>query len=110
MEKISIKECRYLLKIQSKDTINKYLKALNFFGNKYLSWEQVQKILELQIFLGLKHGRNSKEDFCQMTREEIEQVFQSYEVNVKARLEAVKKKHRDSVQAKAVCLSSLSKK
>ncbi|MBE9054301.1 hypothetical protein IQ243_28700 [Nostocales cyanobacterium LEGE 11386] len=106
MEKISIKECRSLLKIQSKDTINKYLKALDFFGNKYLSWEQVQKILELQIFLGLKHGRNSKEDFCQMTRRELEQTFQSYGVDVNARLTALKKIHRDSVQQKLTCVST----
>lgn len=105
MEKISIKECRYLLKIQSKDTINKYLKALDFFGNKYLSWEQVQKILELQIFLGLKHGRNSKEDFCQMTPEQIEQMFQSYGVDVNARLLALKKTHRNSVRKNPTCVS-----
>lgn len=110
MEQISIKQCRSLLKIQSKDTINRYLKALNFFGNKYLTWEEVQKILELQLFLGLKHGKNSKEDFCKMTRDEIEQVFQSYGVNVNARLETLKKIHRDSVQPEPFCLSSLSKK
>ncbi|UKP01005.1 hypothetical protein [Nostoc sp. UHCC 0870] len=97
MEQLSIKECRNLLRIQSKDTINKYLKALKLFGNKYLNWEQIRQVLELQIYLGLKHGRNSKEKFCQMTRQQIEETFKSYGVDIDARLESLQKIHRDSV-------------
>jgi hypothetical protein len=98
MENLSIKECRYLLKIQSKDTINKYLKTLNLFGKSKLSWSEFRQILELQIFLGLKHGRNSKSSFCQMNRQELEQTFQSYGVDIDARLAALQKIHRVSVQ------------
>ncbi len=110
MEYLSVKECRSLLRIQSKDTINKYLKALNLFGQAYLSWSEIRQVLELQIFLGLKHGRNSKLRFCKMTRLELEQTFQSYGVDVDARLEALQKIHRGSVPKKPVCIVSLSKK
>ncbi|MBD2505602.1 hypothetical protein [Anabaena azotica] len=110
MEQLSIKDCRDLLKIQSKDTINQYLKTLKLFGNKYLNWEQIRQVLELQIYLGLKHGRNSKENFRQMTRQQIEETFQSYGVDVDARLKALKQTHRDSVQQKGVKVVSLLKK
>jgi hypothetical protein len=106
MEQLSIKECRNLLRIQSKDTINKYLKALKLFGKKYLNWEQIRQVLELQIYLGLKHGRNSKEKFCQMTRQQIEETFKSYGVDIDARLESLQKIHRDSVHQNQTCVSS----
>lgn len=110
MEQLSIKECRDLLRIQSKDTINKYLKTLKLFGNKYLNWLQIRQVLELQIYLGLKHGRNSKEIFSQMSRQQIEEMFTSYGVNIDARLKALQETHRDSVQQKGICLTSVSKK
>lgn len=99
MEKISIKECRSLLKIQSRDTINKYLKTLDLFGQKYLNWSQVRQVLELQIYLGLKHGRNSKEIYRFMSRQQIEETFTSYGVDVDARLKALQEIHRVSVQS-----------
>lgn len=98
MENLSVKQCRDLLRIQSKDTINKYLKALNLFGKSKLSWSDVRQVLELQIFLGLKHGRNSKLSFCEMTRQELEQTFQSYGVDIDTRLVALQKIHRATVQ------------
>ncbi len=110
MEIITIKQCRNLLKIQSRDTINKYLKALDLFGNKYLNWEQFRQVLELQIYLGLKHGRNSISCFRQMTHQELDQTFQIYGVEINARLAALQKIHRDSVSQKPVCVVSLLKK
>ncbi|WP_100902157.1 hypothetical protein [Nostoc flagelliforme] len=105
MEHLSVKQCRTLLRIQSKDTINKYLKTLNLFGQKRLSWSELQQILELQIFLGLKHGRNSREKFIKISRQELEQTFQTYGVDVNARLAALQKIHRNSVQQKQHCVS-----
>lgn len=105
MEHLSVKQCRTLLRIQSKDTINKYLKTLNLFGQKRLSWSELQQILELQIFLGLKHGRNSREKFIKISRQELEQTFQTYGVDVNTRLAALQKIHRDSVQQKQHCVS-----
>jgi hypothetical protein len=101
MEQLSVKQCRELLRIQSKDTINKYLKTLGLFGQSRLSWSEIRQVLELQIFLGLKHGRNSKSRFSQMSRQEREQTFQSYGVDVDARLTALQKIHRESVQLKS---------
>lgn len=91
MELISIKRCRELLRIKSRDTINKYLKTLNLFGRSRLSLGQVREILELQIFLGLKHGRNSREKFIKISRQELEQTFQTYGVDVNTRLAALQK-------------------
>ena len=105
MELISIKRCRELLRIKSRDTINKYLKTLNLFGRSRLSLGQVREILELQIFLGLKHGRNSREKFIKISRQELEQTFQTYGVDVNARLAALQKIHRDSVHQKQHCVS-----
>jgi len=102
MEHLSIKECRELLRIQSKDTINKYLKTLNLFGQSRLSWSELKQVLELQIFLGLRHGRNSKLRFCEMSRQQIEETFTSYGVDVDARLSVIQKTHRDSVQQPAM--------
>ncbi|MBD6621194.1 hypothetical protein FNW02_37245 [Komarekiella sp. 'clone 1'] len=110
MEYLSVKECRSLLRIQSKDTINKYLKTLNLFGQACLSWSEIKQVLELQIFLGLKHGRNSKSIFRQMTRQQLDQTFKSYGVDVDARLAVLQKIHKGSVPQKLVYASSCSKK
>ncbi len=107
MEHLSVKQCRDLLRIQSKDTINKYLKALNLFGKKKLSWSEIQRVLEMQIFLGLKHGRNSKEKFCQMSQQQIKETFESYGVDINARLVALQEIHRDSVHSKRCCVSKV---
>jgi len=100
MEYLNKTQCRELLRIQSKDTINKYLKTLGLFEKTRFSWEEIKRILELQIFLGLKHGRNAISDFQEMSQKELEQTFESYGVNVNTRLEALQKIHRDSVRLK----------
>lgn len=102
MEYLNKTQCRELLRIQSKDTINKYLKTLGLFEKTRFSWEEIKRILELQIFLGLKHGRNGISDFEGMSSKELEQTFESYGVDVNARLKMLQKIHRDSVQLKPV--------
>jgi hypothetical protein len=90
-ELISIKECRNLLNIQSRDTINEYLKALGFFGRDFLRWSEVRQILEMQIFLGLRHGCNSKAMFCELSRKEIEDTFTNYGINIEERLSKIQR-------------------
>jgi hypothetical protein len=107
MEYLSVKQCRDLLKIQSKDTINKYLKTLNLFGQTKLSWSEIREVLKLQIFLGLKHGINSREKFLKMSRQELEQTFKTYGVDINARLMALQEIHRDSVHSKRCCVSNV---
>jgi len=89
VELLTIKQCRDLLNIQSRDTINEYLKVLGLFGQSHLTWDELKQVLELQIYLGLKHGRNSKEGFKKLAKLEIEQMFSRYGVDVNARLLAL---------------------
>ncbi len=102
MEYLNKTQCRELLRIQSKDTINKYLKTLGLFEKTRFTWEEIKRVLEIQTFLGLKHGINSLSHFKQMSRQELEQTFETYGIDVNARLKMLQKIHRDSVQPKPV--------
>ncbi|MCC5641119.1 hypothetical protein LC593_35920 [Nostoc sp. CHAB 5844] len=96
---LTIKECRRLLDIQSRDTMNDYLKSLELTGRDHLSWSDIKLILELQTYLGLKPGINSKEGFKQLTPQERSQMFINHSVDINAKLEKLKQQtHRVSVQ------------
>lgn len=99
---ISIRECRILLDIQSRDTINEYLKALDLFGRDRVSWQEFRRILELQVFLGLKHGRNSKADFLKLSPTELTSRFSAHGVDIESRFKSLKNQeegiHRVSVE------------
>jgi hypothetical protein len=107
-EKISIQECRVLLDIQSRDTTNEYLKTLDLFGRdayggkQHISWQEFRRILELQVFLGLKHGRNSKADFLKLTQSELTAMFFNFGIDIESRLLSLKNQrqntHRVTVQ------------
>lgn len=84
-ERLSIRQCRELLGIQSRDTINDRLKILNLFGCDFISWQDVRRLLELQLYLGLKPGCNSKEEFCMLTQAQIDDLFESHAINVEER-------------------------
>ncbi|MCC5616357.1 hypothetical protein LC605_15020 [Nostoc sp. CHAB 5836] len=86
VEKISIRECRILLDIQSRDTINQYLKTLDLFGHDRISWQEFRRVLELQIFLGLKHGRNSKDDFLKLSQSQLTSMFSNFGIDIESRL------------------------
>ena len=100
-KEISIRECRVLLDIQSRDTINEYLKALDLFGRDRISWQEFRRILELQVFLGLKHGRNSKADFLKLSQSELASKFFAHGVDIENRFQSLKNQdksiHRVSV-------------
>lgn len=81
-ERLSIKECRDLLNIQSRDTINDRLKILNLFGCDFIGWQEFRRLLELQLYLGLKPGCNSKEEFCSLSQAQINQLFEAHAINV----------------------------
>ncbi len=89
---LSIKTCRELLDIQTRETMNQYLKTLDLFGSKRLGWEDLRRILELQTFLGLKHGRNSKSDFCDYTSEELATDFANHGINIEERFNRIQNK------------------
>lgn len=105
---MSIKECRDLLNINSRGTINDYLKTLELFGLKHLTWEQLRQVLELQTYLGLRHGYNSKDMFRKLSRKQITEIFSEYGIDIDVRMRSIQQKrenqntHRDSVQSKLV--------
>ncbi|GEM_PF-1656311 len=88
---ISINECRNLLSINSRYTMNEYLKLLGFFGQHFLNWDEVKEILKLRVFLGLKPGYNSKEMYL-MLREQgfLQDIFTSYGIDIETRLRRIK--------------------
>jgi DNA-binding transcriptional MerR regulator len=97
----TIKECRELLDIQSRDTINEDLKALGLFGNSSLSWSEVRRVLEIRVFLGIKPGIHSREKFNQTPKEELERLFQKHQSSIEQKLEQLqhqyKNRHRVTV-------------
>ncbi|BAZ33762.1 hypothetical protein NIES4074_62760 (plasmid) [Cylindrospermum sp. NIES-4074] len=113
---LSIKECRELLNIQSRDTINEYLKTLDLFGLKHLTWDELRRVLELQIYLGLRHGYNSKDMFRKLSQEKITETFTEYGIDISIKMERIKQKyaknliHKYSVQQKGVIVVGLLKK
>lgn len=101
---LTIKQCRYLLNIGSRDTMNDYLKTLGFFGSKTLNWSEFRALLSLQIFLGLKHGCNSRAMFTQLNHQELMKIFEDYGINIEQRFRRIQadyyytsKTHRVSV-------------
>jgi hypothetical protein len=96
IEKISIRECRVLLDIQSRDTINEYLKTLNLWGRDHISWQEFRRILELQVFLGLKHGRNSKADFLKLTQDELTSMFSRFGIDIESRLLSLRNQRQNT--------------
>lgn len=98
MERLTIKEVRELLNIDARNTLKDYLKALGLFGLPRLNWVQIRQCLELQIYLGLKHGIHSKEKFLKLSQDEIDSLFQLYGVDIDSRIKSLKMRHRDSVQ------------
>jgi hypothetical protein len=90
---LTIKECRTLLEIATRQTINEHLKSLNFFGRQALSWDEFRRLLELQLFLGLKPGTNSKAEFFGYSSEELKKLFTAHAVNIDGRLKILQQKH-----------------
>jgi hypothetical protein len=90
---LTIKECRKLLNIHSRGTINEYLKTLNLFGRRHLNWEELRRVMELQIFLGLKHGCNSKAMFSGINQQQLQEIFTEYGINIETRMRHIQNKY-----------------
>ncbi|WP_375515746.1 hypothetical protein, partial [uncultured Nostoc sp.] len=96
-----------LLNIGSRDTMNDYLKTLEFFGSKTLNWSEFRALLSLQIFLVLKHGCNSRAMFSQLDHQELMKIFEDYGINIEQRFRRIQvdyyyilRTHRVSVHLK----------
>lgn len=88
-DELKVETCRRLLAIRSRGTMNSYLKSLSLFGKKLLTWDDLRSILELQVYLGLKHGFNSKQRFHTISKEELAEMFKSYGVDLNKRLKLI---------------------
>lgn len=85
-ELISIADCRTLLMIATRDTINDYLKTLGLYGRDFITWEEFARVLELQVFLGLKPGQNSKEMYRFLEElGHLPHIFQEFGIDVETR-------------------------
>ncbi len=91
----TIKECRELLDIQSRDTINEDLKALGLFGNNHLSWGEVRRVLEIRTFLGIKPGIHSREQFNNTSKEELEKLFQKHQSSIEQKLHHLQNQYKN---------------
>ncbi|MEH2067848.1 MAG: hypothetical protein V7K47_06730 [Nostoc sp.] len=82
--------------------MNEDLKALGLFGSEELSWSQVKSLLEMRVFLGLKPGIHSREQFTETSKEKLQNLFNNHGFNVEAQLQRLQKeyknKHRVAVQ------------
>lgn len=96
MEGLRIKEARNLLDIRTRYTINRSLKALDLFGRPKLTWEEFRLVLEMQVFLGLKHGRNSRAQFCEMTEGDRITTFKKHGIDIEKRFTAIRDNFRSS--------------
>ncbi len=97
---ISVKESKTLLGINSDATMNKYLKTLSFFGQRFISWEQFKEILELQAFLRLKHGYNSQKMYMALkSQNSLTTIFNNYGFDIDTRFERLKNDYYDQRQA-----------
>ncbi len=94
---LTIQECRTLLNITTRQTINEYLKSFNFFGQRTLTWDEFRKLLELQTFLGLKAGTNSKAEFLTYSPNELRNIFASNAIDIEKKLKTLKQKHGNNV-------------
>ncbi len=84
---ISIKNCMNLLSINSRYTMNEYLKTLGFFGNRHLTWEQFKELLQLKTFLSLKPGYNSKIMYLLLRKQGcLQSLFTDYDIDIEAKL------------------------
>ncbi len=80
-------------------TLHEYLKTLGFSGQKFISWEQFREILQLQTFLGLKHGYNSKQMYLTLRHQNsLTPVFEKYGVSIETRFERLKNDYYDQRQ------------
>lgn len=90
---LTTKEGFALLDITSRQTIYVTLKHFSWDGKENLTWNHFRLLLELQTFRGLKPGRNSIEEFLQLTRTELNEMFREYSIDIEDKLKKLKQKH-----------------
>lgn len=84
-------QVRKLLGIRTRYSFNEHLKVLGLFGRRFLNWSDIKLILELQLFLGIKPGFNSRKMFIILhNKGKLESLFNSYQININQHLERLK--------------------
>jgi hypothetical protein len=91
---IGVKECKQMLGIDSRYTMNQYLKTLGLFGNHFLTWEQFKELLQLKTFLSLKPGYNSKTMYLLLRKQgSLQSIFTKYDIDIEAKLRKLQNDH-----------------
>lgn len=92
---LNIQEVRSLLEIETRDTINKYLKVTGLSEVEQFDWRQFRRLLELQIFLGLRPGCYSKEMFNNYDQATLYEMFAQRGISIEQRLLNLQQKYQD---------------
>lgn len=88
---LSIPEIRRLLGIKTRDTINAHLKALGYFGEKFLYWEQVKDILGLNLWIWSNFGNRNRDQYAALKQAGLaEKALEIDGINLDAELEKLK--------------------
>lgn len=79
--------------------MNEDLKALGLFGSEELSWSEVRSLLEMRVFLGLKPGIHSREQFTETPKEKLQNLFNNHGFDVEAQLQRLQEQHKNKHRA-----------
>ena len=95
---LKIREARSLLKIDTRDTINSYLRLFKWDDVDQIDWIQFRRLLELQVFLGLKPGRHSKEMFLNFSQDELNAMFTAGGISIDRKLSFIHQHRQQQYQ------------
>jgi hypothetical protein len=91
-------EVRSLLEIKHRDTINEDLRVLGWSDCEEFDWAEVRKLLEMRLFLGLRPGINSREEFLEIPQERLTTMFVMHGLNVENRLQFMRSHYQQQYQ------------
>ena len=66
---------------------------MGFHEQEEFTWSQFKKLLEMRLFLGLKPGINSREEFIETSSEVLQELFVG-RVNVEEQLSYYQSRYR----------------
>ncbi|MCC5619427.1 hypothetical protein LC605_31080 [Nostoc sp. CHAB 5836] len=93
-------EVRSLLKIKHRDTINEDLRALELLDCEEFNWPEVRKLLEMRLYLGLKPGINSREEFLETPQEQLANMFVTHGLDVEKHFQFLRSDYQQQHQTK----------
>lgn len=93
---LPINEVRTLLKIKTRDTINAHLKALGYFGERFLTWEQIKDVLGLNLWIWSNFGDRNRSQYIALKQAGLaEKALLINGIDLDKELEKLKDEHRN---------------